>query len=369
LSAIIVAGIVAIAPSQIYYSQQVREYSFTFFLAFGMIYVLWNYIESPTPSRLVVLSIVWAIGVWTQYGLSLLALSLNLGFLIINKNNIKGVIQWLAGQIPIITSVVLIYLLGLQTQYVPGGSGIQYLAVGYWDSAAMSAWIFIVKQTLDILNFSFPDGILFPAILLLGLVTSACTTQKKYLTVLILMPFGIAISLGLLRMYPYLGTRHNIYLTPLIFILVGLGLDYIYSLEREKIIGSILLLCMLIGGIKADLDYYKSPGVENIRPIVSNLKSIIRDDDRVYVYYGAEWAFRYYVRDFQIDWSAGKWHRNSPELYRTEIEPLVTSSTRLWVVFSHCYLDECIQIRDYVSTLRPIQLVAEDSDVFLYLVD
>lgn len=368
-AAVVSTLLVAIAPSQIIHSQLVREYSLTFALSLGMILTTWNYIHSPRRRSLGILILVWTIGIWIQYGLSVLAVSLNVIFLLhwARNRNFPTLYRWILGQIPILVSVVLIYIIALRSQYVSGGSGIQYLAAGYWSPSEMNFATFGLKQTADLLQFTFPDTYVFLSVLTIGIIASLSHPLKRIQLVWVFIPLGFALLFGLLRMYPYLGSRHNMYLTPIIFLLCGLGFESMFKIKTGRIIGPILLIVMSIHAFQVDLNYYKQTGVENIRPILTQLNAQIRPGDRIYVYYGAESAFRYYTRNEKLNWVAGKWHRNKPENYYLEIDPFIQESGRLWLVFSHCYRDECDKLRDYVSKIRPVELVGQDAQVWLYL--
>lgn len=360
--------LIAVAPQQIYYSQQVREYSLTFFMSVGMILVLARYIKSGSTKNLICLSIVWTIGIWIQYGLSIFALSLNFiyGIFWIKNLNWVRAKRWIIGQSSVVASIVQIFFLGLQTQYVPGGSGIQYLSTGYWAPGERGMLSFVVQQTSEIIKFALDGSQIFLGILIIGLLALIFAKYETSGLIWIFTPFAVAILFGLIRMYPYLGSRHNIYLTPILYLLFAFGVDYLFRIDKFKIIGVTLTIFLAINSIKANIEYYESPGVENIRPVLSQLRNQKSADERVYVYYASEWAYRYYMRDDQQPWISGKWHRNNAQLYLSEIDPLIHNPKGIWFVFSHCYQDECNMIRDYVSAERPLELIAQQPDVYLY---
>ncbi len=369
-AALFSTGLVAIAPSQIVYAQQVREYSLTYLLSLGMLLTAFNYRKEPSWRNLIGLMCVWVVAIWTQYGLAVMALGLNIafGFFWLRNRNRQDMYRWMLGQIPVVASVLMVYVLALRYQFVPGGSGIQYLAVGYWDPTTQSLWNFIGNQSVDLLKFTFPDPILFPMLLSIGFVSAWFTPQKRGLFVWIFSGMGVAILLGVLRMYPYLGSRHDLYLAPLLFLLGGLGFEYLLQVDHKLIIAGILMVFLVVSGIQANIIYFQSPGMENTRPILSQLKANLQPEDRIYVYYSAEGAFRYYLRDQSNATFIGKAFRGTPEKYLSEINPLIQVPGRIWLVFSHCFKNECNLIRDHVNLTRPVELVAENPDVWLYLV-
>jgi len=358
-----------IAASQISYSQQVREYSLTVLFSIGMILTAWNYVEKPGWRNLVILTIVWVVGIWLQFGLSVLGLSLNLVFLAcwIKHRDLRTLFQWAVGQVLPLISVLLIYILALRYQYIAGGSGIQYLAQGYWDPATRTLGTFILDQTLDLIHFTFADVNFFPILLVIGLASTLMYKGRHSVLIWVFIPIGLTLILGLLRIYPYLGTRHDIFLTPLVFLLCGRGIDDLCKSDPKKILVSIMIVAVMIPNFQSVLDYYQSPGAENSRPAIKLIKENLQPGDRIYVYYAAEFAFRYYYREQANPVVIGKGHRGNTDLYFAELDPLIHTPGRIWMLFTHCYQNECEQIRDHLQASRPVELVQSGSQLFLYL--
>lgn len=368
-AAFAVAVLVTIQSTQILYAQQVREYSLAFLLATAMILTTWDFIQKPGCRGAVLIALVWSAGVWTQYGLALLAVSLNLIFVArwIGQRSRRTLLQWAAGQLPVLASAVLVFLLSFRFQYTPGGNGLIYLADAYWDPASRSLLEFISAQTAEIVRFTYSDPYFFPAVLIVGLLGLLLERGRRQALLWIAVPFGVAVALGLLRVYPYLGARHSIYLTPLVFLLFGLGLDYLLRIDPKKIVPLVLLGLLLVPGVQATVEYYRWPGYENIRPVMKELRDQFQPGDRIYVYYSSLWAFEYYSRNQDYTWISGKNHRSNPELYLPEIEQIARQPGRIWWVFSHCHQTECEDIRTYVQKSRPLELIRAEHEAWLYL--
>jgi hypothetical protein len=114
--------------------------------------------------------------------------------------------------------------------------------------------------------------------------------------------------------------------------------------------------------------YLRSPGTEDLRPVVSALSSAFRTGDRIYVYYGAAPAFQYYYRQNEESQFYGAESRRHPRRYIRELKDLLRSPGRLWLVFSHCHQDECTFIHQHLSYTYPVQRIAVGRDTSLYLV-
>jgi len=82
IPAYVSAGLVALAPTQVRYSQELREYSLAFLLAALMILFFTRYLRENKIKDLIPMTVLMVIAVFTQYGLALLIIALNIIFLI-----------------------------------------------------------------------------------------------------------------------------------------------------------------------------------------------------------------------------------------------------------------------------------------------
>ena len=76
----------------------------------------------------------------------------------------------------------------------------------------------------------------------------------------------------------------------------------------------------------------------------------------------------YYYRDNAESQIYGTSNRGNSAAYFQEIDNLVLSNDRVWMVFSHCYADECEIIPKYVSEKRRVLSIVSDNDGWLYLI-
>jgi len=61
----------------------------------------------------------------------------------------------------------------------------------------------------------------------------------------LLAPLDLAVGFGIFGYYPYIGERQSMYLLPVLYLLVGMGLDYIAAIDRKRIFFSALLIMVL----------------------------------------------------------------------------------------------------------------------------
>lgn len=372
IAAFAITILVTIAPTQVSYSQELREYSLTFFLAIIILLFFINFLRQPNKINWILMTLSMAIGVMTQYGLSILILGLNIVFLIEylrnKENQKKNFLWWAASQIVVILVVILVYFLSLSKQLHIGfgaSSSVNYLSNSYWNGNIKDLVVFSFEKTSALFTFTFPGSIV-TFLILIGIIFTIINRNHFRSLLLFLIPTLITWILSLLNLYPYDGRRQLIFLTPMIFILAGLGLDYLIKIDKKHWVVILLLLFPLInGGIKT-LTYLNDPGKEDMRAVVRNLNQNIKEGETIYVYYGAEPAFSYYFEGDNNTLIFGVYSRNNPEKYFEQIDNILVESDTLWLVFSHCYGNECKIIPDYINSFRTVELISSENDAYLY---
>lgn len=100
-----------------------------------------------------------------------------------------------------------------------------------------------------------------------------------------------------------------------------------------------LLLFPARGALRARADLLV---VEDIEPLLRWVAAERKPSDRVYVYYGAAPAFRFYYPRYDPHMRAGdpritfgSSHRNDPSAYEAELRRILVRGERVWLIFSH----------------------------------
>lgn len=370
-AAYICAALAAIAPFQVTYSQQAREYSLTFLVATLMLLTFTRYLKSPGRLTAALLILTWILGILTQYGLALLALGLNLVYLarVMQVSRRREAIgQWAGAQIPILATCALVWVIGLRDQMVLGGfAGSGYLVDAYWNGAAKSLPRFAWRQTLAFFESVYPSGLLFPFIVCVGGLYAVRDRLGKWAVLTFAVPLAVTFVSSCLRLYPYTGLRQDMFLVPMALVMAAYALDVHAKPQQPKAVLTILLVLLTINGLLATHDYLKDTGNENIRPVVAKLSGSFQPSDRIYVYYGAVPAFTYYYRVHQDKLILGTGNRTDPEQYLVHLDDMLSDAGRVWMVFSHCYGSECDLISAHAAKTRQVELHAEAHDAWLYL--
>ena len=370
------AILVALSPQQIYYSTQLREYSLSFFLAIWLIATFCFFIKGPTVLRTLHLGAAIAISICTQYGLGLLVAAFNIVcavyLLKTSDNKKKDFSLWGAAQLGGILALYLVYMFGLKDQFSSGGFGAIYLAQGYGDGT-LQGFLRLLGNTGDIFSFAFPTYF-YPALCCLGILEALRTRDAKAWCALafFFVPFMLVICMATLRWYPYLGGRQLIFLTPMTYLFAALGLGFLASPNKYlRFLQGLSFLLMVGIGFLSCLLFKNLPGtsVENLKPIVKELIKSVRPQDIVYVYYGATPAFRYYLGGAKLSWVEGIKSRDNPEQYFHQLDGLLNKQKRIWLIFSHVFMDEDDQILQYLQLKHKLFTAKEDNGAWLLVME
>lgn len=362
--ACLAAALVVLAPTQVYYAQQTREYSLAFFLSAALVLAFTLFIRRPSLNRSLGISILAVISILTQYGLVLIFVACNFValFALIKSDKRRTAYKlWLIPQVFGLVACILVYHISLKYHLVEGGRAAYYLGDSYWNGSFLSLFYFGIKNSTRIIHFSFPST-LSAFLIISAIVTGVKKGNQKLSLAFLLMPLAIVFFCALLRYYPYGGIRQCIILLPMCYVFIALGVKSLAVL-RERIAwhAVIAVLFLFWAGVTGVLAYHKSLGVENIHPVVKELKRSLQPDDIIYVYCGAVPAFGYYWKKEKHQWVRGGSHRDDPDQYLSEIKEVLKTNRPVWLVFSHTHKDESEKIVYYVGALRELRLVVDVS--------
>jgi uncharacterized membrane protein len=299
-AALLPALIIAVAPVQIQYAQQVREYSLSVLLAILLFTAGASFVKRPTLGRAGALAGTVVISVFTQYGLALLAAGLSIvTFLAVLKagDGRKTAIRlWAAVQVVSIGAAILVYQVALREQFVPGGwGGSTYLASGYWaGGTAQSAISFVYRGARDLIGFAF-GGSIFLLTFLVGAIHVIALRTKRFLVLLLVLPFVVTAGAGLLRLYPLVSGRQDLFLTPAIYLAASIGLAYAAEVDRKHLLPAVLVLFLLRAVSYPLSDYYESEGMSSVGRHVSVVAGRSSEKDLLYVCNLSDPVIRYYI--------------------------------------------------------------------------
>jgi Dolichyl-phosphate-mannose-protein mannosyltransferase len=274
-----------------------------------------------------------------------------------------------------------------------------------FDPGGGAKWL--IHQTLAL--FSDTAGISLAGVGLLcaALGILAWWRRAPGRVILWIGPIVLVVFAAALRLYPF-APRTTLFAVPGIALLIAEGTEEI----RTRLRGAggaphiaILLLLFAQPALLAVRNLLQPRGHEELRPVLSRIEREHRPEDVVYVYYGAQYAMRYYLETRSLPFSGelarrafvpettmspgsawyppvlrsvppelfvGSPHRHDWAAYGHEVEPL-RGQRRVWIIFSHIWVRDGVDegqliLQDLDQMGRRIEAF-EQTDAACYLYD
>lgn len=279
----------------------------------------------------------------------------------------------------VFASSVLFFLLHIRHQISQNIEFIQSYWLPYYPqlsslSAFMEWFLSSIKKIFDF--FSMPYFPLSLIIIIAGLSLFYKHSQKRFL-VYILLPYFLVLGASFLQRYPFGGSRLMLFASPLLFLSWGKGLDFIFTkLGRSRLYLTffIAVIFLCVSPVSNFVKMAKNPlRLEEIRPLLRELQPHVKSQDKIYVYYGAVEAFKYYyktkyyrlIHTKNIIW--GKPHRGDTHGYAADLEKHLRKNMRIWIIFSHYWEKERAYIIDYLNQQGKLQIEISKPGTIAYL--
>ena len=308
----------------IWHAQDAREYSIDALLAVLMIAGLLWYLRD---GRKALLCVSLFLAPLLQYGLVLFGAAVIGAALVAPRVSAQErrsahpgrIGNWLKRRLDLVVPCgfflagsALSYLMTLPYQWQEGGfASDTYLSAYYYAGKfdAYSIFEFSIDRVWGLLTYHLPEVVAMVAlpafaILLVAALLGKFRGNPHDGAIAVLFSFCIAVSAGaaVLRIYP-LGDIHQvIYLGPIVFLAIGLALHWtagrLSSLTRRGWTRPVLLVAMAgatvlagVGAMRQDSPY-QTPW--NIKSVLAVLKELVREEDMVYVGWGATPGMQFY---------------------------------------------------------------------------
>jgi hypothetical protein len=205
---------------------------------------------------------------------------------------------------------------------------------------------------LSVLGFGVsPIGSVIPGVLVLALIgVIALVAEDRWALALLAGPIAMVVLASAAQLYPFRSTnigewpdgRVVLFLAPAVIIMMGRGMALLwrstFKLQRGIVLAA--SACAVAGNLFLFRNYPVER--EELRPILTEVAADFRPTDFLYVYYGAQYAYRYYAPHIEIPSQRvffGRCARGATEIYFEELRTL-PEAARVWVVASHPYQDE-----------------------------
>lgn len=371
--ALIASLLMATAPIQIEYSQEMREYSLGVLLVVLLLATFMAFVARPTWMRAGLLTTVAAVALFSQYGLAMFVLALN-GVMLVHLLRMHGsrkevLVKWVAVQCVLLVVAGAVVQLSLREQWQIGGfygdEG-QYLAKGYWTGGGLlSALTFALRGSRSLVEYSYP-GLAFAWMFYAGALAILILRRTTLLPFLVVFPFSAMIAAALLRWYPYLAARQDLVLTPLIYLVAATGLDYVISADRKLILLTVVLVTLLRTSASIVMGYYQSGEKDGLATVLRPLVSLAELGEPIYVCSAKDPVISYYfdVRYPQhrlVERDTG----SNPRDYLDQVDRLVEQNPRTWLLLE----ERCGEVESFLGHLRSrweVEPIEERQDIQLF---
>lgn len=351
-AAALAAFILAVAPAQIEYAQEVREYSLSVLFSCMIIFTYAFAINKPSKRSLYYFSLILIATPFASYGAIFMALAALVAFLFVEVSRHKyrrGVL--LIPVISLLIGIALTYQLTAMHQMRIAKAW--YLVGHYPPDEIISALKWLVKSGLTYFRQAIGGleiGLLSLLLVFSYVITSvghraAWRTKPNFCLVLVILVAG-SIMAAIIGAYPFGGLRQHLFATPLIVLCVAQSVVSLGSVFRQKGMTMAVFVFALIVSFNS---FFKVPPVyaekqDIISAVSEGLEGV--PGSNIYVYYAARHAVEFYYPEHQF--FVGEGGRGDIDLIGKEIVAL-TKECSVHVLFSHVFKDEDYQILDYLT--------------------
>lgn len=202
-----------------------------------------------------------------------------------------------------------------------------------WFPKALSGLFFVVAGLSSSLLLVIP-------IYLLGLW--GFWAEKRWQWILALtIPLGLNILVSGFEKYPFHG-RLILYLLPLVFAVLGKGIDFLTSLLRNRVAANLAfaaLIVLLLRPIIPTTNSYlftRNYLQDDLKPVLSFVQENKQAGDVIYLYHFIEQPYLYYAPRYGLEdllTVTGQDNSRSARKYDTELSSLPRGQ-RIWFLFS-----------------------------------
>jgi hypothetical protein len=340
----VVVGLFAILDPLIYYSSEVKQYAGD--AAITLCILLVSFQLTTKPMRLLSLGlfgVVGAVSVWLSHPAVFVlgGVGMTLAAAALLRKDWKGVASLTVVYCCWLVSFALTYMISLSA--IAGNQQLQ----DFWGDSYMPLLpqsFADIRWYIDAFFGIFVNPVGFKGyaaglaafLFLLGIARLRQVQPERCF--MLIAPLGLTLFASGLHLYPFSG-RLLLFLTPILLLIVAAGIDYIQDKTGRMDWAMVALAAILFVEPLLFTGYrlVNPREKEEVRPVLAYMYDHREDEDLLYVYYGAEPAFKYYLKDYifdDADYMIGVQARGKWQSYVNDMNEL-QGKKRVWFLFAH----------------------------------
>jgi hypothetical protein len=327
------AACFACYPAVVAYGKELKQYSTDILVVLALVVLAGAVRRRPErPGRWVAWGLAAALTPGVSYGAALVlpALAVVLLFAVRGAGSFAG---WFLAHAVGAAGSYAWYRAFIAVQRVRPGLALFWIAGFPPAGAGAGGWFsWLWTQTSAIVTYAL--GPLGPPLALVALAGYVLAPARS--RAVAALALATALAAAGLRFYPFTVGRTSLYLLPFLYLPLAAvaarlaGRAGPWGISRGlRVAAASALLAVPIFDSRPRL------AIEQTEPLVRWLESARRPEDRVYVYYAAMHAFRFYhpAWDPGIVFSTAS--GDDPAAYARDLRRVLVPGTRLWLFFSH----------------------------------
>jgi 4-amino-4-deoxy-L-arabinose transferase-like glycosyltransferase len=338
--------LLAISPTLIDYGSSAKQYTTDAFFSV-LLLLLAAFVTERRRGAVLAYAVVGAASIWLSHSAAFVLAGTGsvLAGLALTSRDHRALLRLVPCGVAFAASFAIFFFWGSDRSTTHNA-----FLLRYWEGAFMP----LPPRSLADLRWFLDHGVgvlespgaFFPAgaaafALLAGIV--ALWREKRDAALLLLSPLPFLLAASALRLYPVRG-RLVLFLVPILTLLVGAGADALRrQTERMPLVGVLLLLLLVFDPLASESKKLLSPPpAEDPRPILAHLRDESRPDDALYVYYDAQFAWRYYAPEYGLDPERATIGTSAESVWLEDLGDVerLRGKPRVWVLFTHVHLRE-----------------------------
>lgn len=201
--------------------------------------------------------------------------------------------------------------------------------------------------------------------------------EKKYrFAAYLAIPLVLILLASILQKYPF-APRLLLFLSPLAIVVVSEGISFLgqwlssHGIRKRVVYPVFFALAAFYLFAPLHENLLRPVKREEMKPLITQMSQLYKTEDAVYVYYGAVPAFQFYWPYSEQTYTRGLAHRGDVSRYAADAEQFINKnrSKRIWFIFSHerWDMDEKSLILNQINKDRILDLKIEEVGVSAYL--